>query len=874
MNRKFHGLINKIRLMNQRKRALFLSVVALVEILAIMVVSTSAWVESISSIRIYTSYAQTEDREKEIGPNGTKGKFETGLFQRAELTNSDNIINLTEFFRPSGDFHMTAASSADGDTFYFPEVNGIHSVEADGENPAHEEDRRHVNNYRIGTISDKNVNYVSFTFRIKTACSLAFNEEPEVYIGTHKVENNLVRFSIGHNSEFHIYGAEEDEEEVVASDNGTKAQTTIRDFADYVKGNQRLFEAAADDLITISMWIQDDDYSEYSTYSGKEITVSKFSLVPVHAFTVKASSNKTESNAGGNVAINRGEYGATATAYVAYNQQIALHSAPKSTAGFILQGWSTAANGTKITDSDTEPFMFTVTQENINTPLFALFTDDSASSPIIYWAYVWYCDDDGAAHYAWYKLSDSDNDGTYSFVYKGDANSIIFVYCENETNNKTPAEMDTNGYGWSKKKIQTFDLSFPEVVGDLTYVATSRSTCKNDGATISSAKDGDTSTFTNDKVTGYWEHSKATVSAHFMNGCTSEMGALSAKLSYYSSTNSGNVTWYNTSTDADSSFVWMDGTSYTSTTGGVDNNNADNKYERKVTLKATQKTGFTFVGWFDNPTDDSNQHRISQNATVEITGPEQGEAAYYAKYINSTVYKTDTASTYSGNTIVLINHNAVGDSNYKYINMYQSGDSGWGTGFVEMTNTGFGKDYKNLYFYKLTQDVDNDNNITVQLAQQQSGDNQYIKYLQNGTQRGWQKVITGYVNNSDNMSNETYNALHISDVYYPEKLVRGETATIKAKATNGCPEYISEKGLSGSDTTPYKYYTLSYTVKNSNDTVIASKTESNRSSTSDSVLSTTWNTTNDLATGTYTLTVTLSDGIDSVSRTKTISVVE
>ena len=44
MNRKFHGLINKIRLMNQRKRALFLSVVALVEILAIMVVSTSAWV--------------------------------------------------------------------------------------------------------------------------------------------------------------------------------------------------------------------------------------------------------------------------------------------------------------------------------------------------------------------------------------------------------------------------------------------------------------------------------------------------------------------------------------------------------------------------------------------------------------------------------------------------------------------------------------------------------------------------------------------------------------------------------------------------------------------------------------------------------------
>ena len=73
-------------------KGIFLSLVALVEVLAIMLISTYAWIESISSIKIYTK-------------DNAKGVVEAALNQQVNLqANNSNDIDLTNYFRPSGGY--------------------------------------------------------------------------------------------------------------------------------------------------------------------------------------------------------------------------------------------------------------------------------------------------------------------------------------------------------------------------------------------------------------------------------------------------------------------------------------------------------------------------------------------------------------------------------------------------------------------------------------------------------------------------------------------------------------------------------------------------------------------------------------------------
>lgn len=115
----------------EKRKSLILSIVALVEVLAIAIVSVSAWVETISTIKLDLN-------------NGTIDNY---VFTNANIGYGNgydgNTIDLTKYFRQAGDVHLASATSANGTDVYFP------TLTANGEPSA---------TYRKATVNDKNVN--------------------------------------------------------------------------------------------------------------------------------------------------------------------------------------------------------------------------------------------------------------------------------------------------------------------------------------------------------------------------------------------------------------------------------------------------------------------------------------------------------------------------------------------------------------------------------------------------------------------------------------------------------------------------------------------------------------------------------------------
>ena len=124
----------------EKRKSLILSIVALVEVLAIAIVSVSAWVETISTIKLDLN-------------NGTIDNY---VFTNANIGYGNGYdgktIDLTKYFRQAGDVHLASATSANGTDVYFPTLtaNGAPSA-----------------TYRKATVNDKNVNYIDFSFNVE-----------------------------------------------------------------------------------------------------------------------------------------------------------------------------------------------------------------------------------------------------------------------------------------------------------------------------------------------------------------------------------------------------------------------------------------------------------------------------------------------------------------------------------------------------------------------------------------------------------------------------------------------------------------------------------------------------------------------------------
>lgn len=250
------------------RKGFILTMVALVEVLAISVVSVSAWVETISTITIKAEGAKIDNyvyTNADIGSgNGYSGK----------------TIDLTKYFRAAGGVHLASASSADGENIFFPikksDVSGFGA-----------------NSYRCADVNDKNVNYIDFSFNVKVDKTFNANhaefyldQVPKITIGGADVSENLVRMAITDTDTQNtvVCGSEASNKNVVSKAEGNQTPETVRAFSDFVVVNPEsepteLFrvDKGSSKTINIKVWLQDDKAT--TEYAGKTVSISGVNIV-------------------------------------------------------------------------------------------------------------------------------------------------------------------------------------------------------------------------------------------------------------------------------------------------------------------------------------------------------------------------------------------------------------------------------------------------------------------------------------------------------------------------------------------------------------------------------------------------------------------
>ncbi len=244
----------------EKRKSMILSIVALVEVLAIAIVSVSAWVETISTIKLDLN-------------NGTIDNY---VFTNANIGYGNGYdgktIDLTKYFRQAGDVHLASATSANGTDVYFP------TLTANGEPSA---------TYRKATVNDKNVNYIDFSFNVTakgTKASFYFEKIPTIKVNDADADEEKLRVSfVCDGSNTVVCGKSDSTAEVVSGTNlNTTKQENVKSFGSYTGSTAEspLFTVPADSKphkVTMRVWLQDD--SRKTKYAGQTVTIDNFKLI-------------------------------------------------------------------------------------------------------------------------------------------------------------------------------------------------------------------------------------------------------------------------------------------------------------------------------------------------------------------------------------------------------------------------------------------------------------------------------------------------------------------------------------------------------------------------------------------------------------------
>ena len=244
----------------EKRKSMILSIVALVEVLAIAIVSVSAWVETISTIKLDLN-------------NGTIDNY---VFTNANIGYGNGYdgktIDLTKYFRQAGDVHLASATSANGTDVYFP------TLTANGEPSA---------TYRKATVNDKNVNYIDFSFNVTakgTKASFYFDKVPTIKVNDADADEGKLRVSfVRDGSNTVVCGKSDSTAEVVSGTNlNIKEQENVKSFGSYTGSTAEspLFTVPADSKphkVTMRVWLQDD--SRNTKYAGQTVTIDNFKLI-------------------------------------------------------------------------------------------------------------------------------------------------------------------------------------------------------------------------------------------------------------------------------------------------------------------------------------------------------------------------------------------------------------------------------------------------------------------------------------------------------------------------------------------------------------------------------------------------------------------
>lgn len=249
------------------RKGFILTMVALVEVLAISVVSVSAWVETISTITIKAEGAKIDNyvyTNADIGSgNGYSGKD----------------IDLTKYFRAAGGVHLASASSADGENIFFPiKKSDVSDFGA--------------NSYRCADVNDKNVNYIDFSFNVKVDKTFNANhaefyldQVPKITIGGGNVSGNLVRMAITDTDtqKTVVCGYNAGSDNVVNTADGKEVPGKVQAFSDFVVSSESIptelfrVDKGSSKTINIKVWLQDDKAT--TEYAGKTVSISDVKIV-------------------------------------------------------------------------------------------------------------------------------------------------------------------------------------------------------------------------------------------------------------------------------------------------------------------------------------------------------------------------------------------------------------------------------------------------------------------------------------------------------------------------------------------------------------------------------------------------------------------
>lgn len=345
-----------------RGKKLLLSVVALVEILLLLVVSTYAWVETVSTIRIYTS----NSAEAKVDATPT-GQFLTHAFHRAAIsTSATTDIDLSKMYHESGAFHLAPASSADGKTVFFPHIK-TDPVTTD---------------FRKADSSDNMVNYVSFSFKVAAAGYFVFDQDPTFSFGN---SSNLVRVSLQvENGTPKIFSKAVDTSSVVSTIAGGKTATNVRKFSDYLSSgaDYALHTTAANQIVTVRIWIQDPTHTNSATYTGQTLNITNLKLVTAYPVTTYVTLNKTAANSASHASaaagtVQAGNAGASwkSVAYVKRNATVDLVATNADPSFYTFKGWGTSASATSYENSN---LSYTTAAITGSTTRYACFTSKIA----------------------------------------------------------------------------------------------------------------------------------------------------------------------------------------------------------------------------------------------------------------------------------------------------------------------------------------------------------------------------------------------------------------------------------------------------------------------------------------------------------------
>lgn len=282
------------------RKGFILTMVALVEVLAISVVSVSAWVETISTITIKAEGAKIDNyvyTNADIGSdNGYSGK----------------TIDLTKYFRAAGGVHLASASSADGENIFFP----IKKSDVSGFG---------VNSYRCADVNDKNVNYIDFSFNVKvdktfnaSHAEFYLDQVPKITIGGADVSGNLVRMAITDTvtQKTVVCGYNAGSDNVVNTADGKEVPGKVQAFSDFVVSSESIptelfrVDKGSSKTINIKVWLQDDKAT--TEYAGKTVSISDVKIVTQNkkgnkVYFVDRTVNETTKNWTNNVTFQQGD---------------------------------------------------------------------------------------------------------------------------------------------------------------------------------------------------------------------------------------------------------------------------------------------------------------------------------------------------------------------------------------------------------------------------------------------------------------------------------------------------------------------------------------------------------------------------------------